>query len=84
MYSIGNCYCWALILKLIYGGEIFTVESELGDKGRQIRHFMLKDANGRVRHFRRVFDFLPPPLCFCCFFGKLERSGEKTTRWCNR
>ena len=77
MYCIGNCYCWALILKLFYGGEIFTVDTEIGDKGREVRHFMLKDKHDRVRHFKRVLDFLPPPLCFCCFIGKLERSGKR-------
>ena len=59
MYCVGNCYCWAFILKLRYGGEIFTHGSELGAKGREVEHYMLRDRNGTVRHFKRVFDFLP-------------------------
>ena len=80
MYCIGNCYCWAYILKLRYGGEIFTHGSELGTKGRQIEHYMLRDRNGTVRHFKRVFDFLPKPFCYYCFIGKIERSGKNKKR----
>lgn len=73
----GNCFCWAVILRCIYGGKIFTVANEPGAKGRRIRHYMLRDRTGKVRHFKRVFDPLPPPLCFFFFFGILESSGGK-------
>lgn len=76
MYCLGNCYCWALILRFRYGGEIFTLGSEIGAKGREIEHYMLRDRNGRVMHFKRVFDFLPDPLCYLCFVGRIERSGK--------
>jgi hypothetical protein len=76
MYCIGNCYCWALILKFFHGGEVFTLGSEVGAKGREVEHYMLKDRNGRIRHFKRVFDFLPEPLCYFCFIGKIEKSGK--------
>jgi hypothetical protein len=80
MYCIGNCYCWALILKIFYGGKIFTHGSEIGAKGRDIKHYMLRDKKGKIRHFKRVFDFLPKPFCFFCFFGRFESSGRKVKR----
>jgi len=61
----------------IHGGKIMTTEYELGEQGRNIRHFVLKDRTGKLRHFRRVFDFLPPPLCYLVFIGKFETSGNK-------
>ena len=64
-------------MKLFYGGKIFTLGSEIGAKGRQVEHYMLRDRNGRVRHFKRVFDFLPEPFCYYCFIGKIERSGRR-------
>lgn len=39
---IGNCYCWAYILKLWYGGEVFAICRELGPKGNNVKHYMLK------------------------------------------
>jgi len=80
MYCIGNCYCWALILKLIHGGQVFAINQELGVRGRNVKHYMLKDRNGRIRHFKRTFDFLPPPLCFLCFVGKIESSKRRKRR----
>jgi len=62
---------------LIYGGSIFTIKEEVGPKGRTIKHYMLRDRNGKIRHFKRVFDFLPPPLCFIIFVGKIESSGKR-------
>lgn len=76
MYCIGNCYCWALILRMFYGGEIFVHGSEIGAKGRPVTHYMLRDRNGRIRHFKRVLDIFPPPFCFLCFVGKIEASGK--------
>jgi len=83
MYSVGNCYCWALILKLFYGGEIFTLGSEIGAKGHDVEHYMLRDRNGVIRHFKRVLDILPHPLHFYFFVGKIERSGKKKTKQSN-
>lgn len=77
MYCVGNCYCWAHILKLFYGGKVFKHGSEIGPRGRRVEHYMLRDRNGRIRHFKRVYDFLPFPLCFLCFIGKIESSGKK-------
>ena len=77
MYFVGNCFCWAWILKFIYGGELFTLGSEIGAKGQEVEHYMLRDRNGTVRHFKRVFDFLPEPLCYYCFIGKIEQSGKR-------
>ena len=77
---IGNCFCWAYILKFIYGGEVFSIEQEPFFKGRNIRHYMLRDKNGKIRHFKRVFNFLPPPFCNFIFIGKLEISGRKRKR----
>ena len=78
MYAIGNCYCWAHLLQLRYGGTIFTVDAEPG--GRDIKHYMLRDRNGRIRHFKRTADFLPYPLCLFLFIGRLDRSGKKRDR----
>jgi hypothetical protein len=80
MYAIGNCFICAYVLRVIYGGEVFTMGSELGPKGRDIKHYMLRDKNGRIRHFKRKIDFLPPPLCYYCFIGKIESSGKKRKR----
>ena len=77
MITIGNCYCWAIILKVIYGGEIFTVDGEFGVNGRNVTHYMLKDRNGRVRHFRRTYDFFPEPFCYWVFLGRIESSGKR-------
>lgn len=77
MYCLGNCYCWSLILRGIYGGEIFTLGQEIGPKGRAVKHYMLRDRNGKIRHFKRMFDIFPPPLCFLCFVGKIEVSGKR-------
>lgn len=74
---IGNCFCWAYILKFIYGGEVFSVAQEPFFKGRNVRHYMLRDRNGKIRHFKRVFNFLPPPFCNFIFIGKLEISGKR-------
>jgi hypothetical protein len=73
---IGNCFCWAYILKFIYGGEVFSVSQEPFFKGRNVRHYMLRDRNGKIRHFKRVFNFLPPPFCNFIFICKLEISGK--------
>ena len=77
MYFIGNCYIWAYVLKAIYGGTVFTMGSEPGPRGRDIKHYLLRDKNGKIRHFKRKFDFLPKPLCYYCFIGKIESSGRK-------
>lgn len=77
VYFIGNCYCWAKILQLIYGGNIFCHGNEIGPNGREIKHYMLRDRNGKIRHFKRVHDFLPEPFCFFLFIGKIESSGKK-------
>lgn len=77
MYCIGNCYCWSHILRLIYGGTIFTVSQELGPKGANVRHYMLRDRNGKVRHFKRVMNILPPPFSNLVFIGKIESSGKR-------
>lgn len=73
----GNCFCWAIILKCIYGGKIFTIANEVGENARNVRHYMVRDRNGRVRHFKRIYDFLPEPYCLFFFIGALERSGRK-------
>lgn len=77
MYFIGNCYCWSLVLKMIYGGKIFSIDGEFGPKGMNVKHYMLRGRDGRVRHFRRVFNFLPPPLSTFLFVGKIESSGKR-------
>ena len=74
---IGNCRCWAIILKCIYGGEIFTINRELGIKGKNIPHYMLKKPNGRVVHFKRICNILPPPFQNIVFIGRIETSGSK-------
>jgi len=80
MYCVGNCFCWALILKLIYGGQIFTLGSEIGAKGQEVEHYMLRDRNGTIRHFRRVLNILPRPLHLYFFVGKIERSGKRKNK----
>lgn len=77
---IGNCFCYAHIMRLIYGGEIFTVEQEPFAKGRRVKHYMLRDRNGKIRHFKRILNFLPPPFCNFLFLGKIEVSGKKKRR----
>jgi hypothetical protein len=77
MYFIGNCYCWSLILKMIYGGKIFSINQELGPKGMDVKHYMLRGRDGKVRHFKRVCNILPPPFSAFLFVGKLETSGKK-------
>lgn len=73
----GNCYCWSIILRCIYGGQIFTISNEPGEAGRNIKHYMLRDRKGRVRHFKRVYDVLPVPLCHYLFLGRIESSGKR-------
>ena len=80
MYFVGNCFCWALILKCIYGGELFTLGSEIGAKGQEVEHYMLRDKNGTIRHFKRVLNILPYPLHLYFFVGKIESSGKKRRR----
>ena len=70
-YLIGNCYCWALILKLIYGGKIFYIKNESGKWGNNFKHYMLKDKNGRIRHFKRCLNILPNPLSYFLFIGTI-------------
>jgi len=80
MYCVGNCFCWAWILKFIYGGELFTLGSEIGAKGQEVEHYMLKDKNGTIRHFKRVLNILPYPLHLYFFVGRIESSGKKRRR----
>lgn len=80
MYCIGNCYCWALIFKLIYGGEIFSVKQEFGQKAKNVRHYLLKKPNGRIVHFKRTVNILPPPLSAFFFIGKIESREKKKRR----
>lgn len=77
---IGNCFCYAYLMKVIYGGQVFTVENEPFHKGRQVKHYMLRDKNGKIRHFKRIFNFLPPPFCNFIFVGKIEISGNKKNK----
>ncbi len=76
MLMIGNCRCWAVILKFIYGGKIFTVKQELGNKAKNIPHYMLRKPDGRVVHFKRVCNILPPPFSNFLFLGVIETSGK--------
>jgi hypothetical protein len=73
----GNCYIWAIILKSIYGGRIFHIMGPFGPDGQDIKHYMVRDRKGKIRHFKRVMDFLPKPLSYYLFLGRLESSGKR-------
>jgi hypothetical protein len=77
---IGNCKCCAYILKFIYGGKIFTIKREIGPKGIDIPHYMLRKPNGRIVHFKRICNILPPPFSNILFIGIIETSGNKKRR----
>lgn len=72
----GNCFFWSLILWCIYGGKIFTI-NQVSKSGIKFKHYMLRDRNGKIRHFKRKYDFLPEPLCLILFLGTIERSGKR-------
>lgn len=74
---IGNCYCWAYLLKLWYGGEVFSICRELGPKGQNVKHYMLKKPNGRIVHFKRMMNVFPTPFQNLIFVGIIETSGRK-------
>lgn len=77
---VGNCKCYAYILYLIYGGEVFTIKQEIGPKANNIPHYMLRKPNGKVVHFKRIFNILPPPLSNLLFIGVIETRGKKRKR----
>lgn len=74
---VGNCKCYAYILKLIYGGEIFTISREIGPKGNNVPHYMLRKPNGKIVHFKRIMNILPKPFSNVFFIGVIETSGSK-------
>lgn len=76
----GNCYIWAHILKFFYGGEIFFIMGPFGPNEEIIKHYMIRDKYGTVRHFKRYMDFLPAPFCYFIFLGVIERSGKRRVK----
>lgn len=74
---IGNCVCWSIIFKVIYGGKIKSIERELGCKPKNVKHYVLVKPAGGVVHFKRLFNILPPPLSNVLYVGKIEHSGKK-------
>lgn len=76
----GNCFIWAIILRAIYGGKIFHVLGPFGPEGQEVKHYMVRDKTGTVRHFKRVADFLPKPFCYYMFLGTIERSGKRRVK----
>lgn len=51
-----------------------------GPDGQQVKHYMVRDKTGTVRHFKRVSDFLPKPFCYYMFLGTIERSGKRRVK----
>lgn len=67
----GNCWCGALVLRLLCGGRI----RRLRVRGRACRprHWICVLPSGEAWHFKRVARILPPPLDDLVFLGRYER-----------
>ena len=55
---------------------MFTICRELGPKGNNIKHYMLRKPNGRIVHFKRIMNIVPPPFQNAVFIGIIESSGR--------
>lgn len=67
--------------KIYLWWRTFTLGSEIGAKGQEVEHYMLKDKNGTIRHFKRVLNILPYPLHLYFLLVELKapaRKGEES------
>lgn len=70
---IGNCLFWALIFKLIYGGELRSAHM-----AGKCRTWYLVRKDSSIIMFKRTHYILPPPIREWLYIGKIIVHSKET------